>query len=212
MGAREQLNQFGMNNANAQFEREEIIYKDTIFVDPSAQLVDTDLFVSDNKDAMYRNAAFPITSHAYMFTHLRVVHNIAFTVSDPKKQNAYLQHFAENSSILFQKENKVIGTGWFLSALTETAWGDLGSVSATGTYVAPKAKFASWYEIKIPVQLAAGQQFKVSFKAAKGLTAAAYSATDTPYLPSATNFLACGTVGHWIQVQLRGFRWIEARA
>jgi hypothetical protein len=212
MGTRDQLQQFGQNNSSAEFEREEIVYKDTVFVNPSGTIVDTDLFVSDSKDSMYRNAAFPITSHAYSFTHLCVHHNLAFTVTDPKKQNSYLQHFEEDSEITFQKENKILGIGHYLWMLTKTTWHDLGAITATGTYIQPAAKFADWYKFEVPIQVGAGAQFKVGFKAAKGLTALAYSSTDTPYIPNAAQQLTCSNAGHWIQVYLRGFRWLESRA
>lgn len=211
MSTQDMLQNHGSNTAGAVLEREEVILKDTVFADPSQLLVDVDLFGGDNKDGMYKNVAFPVTSHAFSITHLRVVHNVAFTVSDPKSQNTRLQHFEENSRFDFEYETHIIGKGIPLSLLTKATWMDLGAITATGTYIQPVAKFAEWYKLDAPIEIGAGKQFKVTFKAAKGLTTLAYSASDTPYIPNATANLSCASSGHWIQVYMRGIRFIPAR-
>lgn len=211
MANREQLQSFD-SNKGMPFEREEVILYDTIFFNPSATLSDAQFFNNRGNDYQYQNAAFPITSHAYRFTHARLTHTMAFTVADPLLNNPYLLYFEEYSRIVFTKENKILGGPFPFSTLSETMWHPAARATATVASTT-KDKFASWYKFEIPIEVGAGKQFQVDMKAAKGLTLEAYAATITPYYPNATAFLtAQANRGYAIKLELRGIRWIEAGA
>lgn len=205
------LEVFDSNKGNAPFEREEVILRDTNFFDVSTAVTDMNFFNSKGNDSMYQNAVFPITSHAYRFTHARISHTMDFTVASPVLHNVYAKYFDEYSFIEFQKENRILGGPFSIATLKGQEWINAAKIVTPATDTQSKDKFNSWYKFVIPIEVGAGKQFEVRMKAAKGLTTSALVATATPYYPNVyTTTFTTATRGFGIKLELKGIRWIES--
>lgn len=183
------------------FEVVEKTYKDTIFVEVAGTLVDKKLFQGDSKDAQYKNVAFPLVSNAFVMTHIKVVTDIAFTVSNELMQVLYKSHFANRSRLKFTIEDTVQSEFWLHDILT---WDIIteDEIAATEPIIKIRPKLNNWYALNIPIKVGAGKSFDVEFLTAKGLTALASAATRSPYTPNAG---LTSNLGHTIEVYLKGF-------
>ncbi len=205
--AAKDLLQSAENGGGKLLQKQPVVVRSTIFLNPSTVIADDSFFTNTSLDAQWQSGDFPSRINLYRFTHIRVSDNIQFTVSNVLRYTQTLRTFVECSSLnIFSNGNEIVTLP--LSRLTQYKFIPANNVTGpTANFVEVKENFNNEYRLTEPITFNANDNPEVNFKAAKAITTAAWTANVGPVITGNTGGeLSTAGEGFYLTVEFRGYK------
>lgn len=196
-----------VNRGNGQpFENQAAFKRDTVFIAPSTLLTNQELFVTGEKDAMYKSKDFPSNTMAYSFDKIKLDFNLVFN-ADAQLNVAYVRHFLRNTFLDIRIEGKDVTkipfdelVGYKILPTTDT---DKTAAAPVDLVYQFASKINNVYHLPKPFVVNAKENPDITIVVAKGLTTAAWAAVYSPIIP---NSGLTDDKGSYIQIEFQGIQ------
>ena len=146
-------------------------------------------------------------SRSYIFQYARASHDFQFTTHSAGAQNWQLNSFNRFSTFQWVINGVQSPQFWlsdFMDTKFGTFWNDNATTAANQLQLQPA--YQTWYELKDPINLAAGVNASFVFTPQSGLTTiAAYVVASTPYAPNTG--VVTSSAANTLTLELNGFQW-----
>lgn len=175
------------------------------YVAPTGTALSTQSFFSNSitKNFPYRNITFPDTSRSYVFQYAKALHNLNFAVPAGSSSggNFLLESFQRFSTFQWVI-NGVQSPHFWLQDFMYSNF--VSNVTSTAVVTSPFQAYQNWYELKDPINLAAGVNASFTFVPQTGLTTA-FAANEVPYAPNTGVNTSVGN--GTLTLELNGFQY-----
>lgn len=184
MQALQTVEGLGKNNEGKPLFKQEIVYKDTQFVEAAATISSYQVFTQNNNVVpAYKNGYFPQNQYATKVKYIRIVPELINTGSTALLAIGEMNRFLQDSYLDFTIGQRYVGRIYLWQCIDSITVPNFSAIVTTAAPFIQKDLFTKWHELDIPHEIGAGTMYNVTFTPALNWTCSAYNAANTPSYP-----------------------------